>query len=148
MAFRAAPSPRKLLMHGNSTASLPKSRVRTLSAMQRNSTREHSTNPWKRCLTSPSARALGLAPLALLIFAWQLGSSFTAHNMLPAPLAVLSVISAEARSGSLFLNLAVTLARVAAAFSLAMVLGVALGVAMGRNRTINRFCDPLLIVLL
>jgi NitT/TauT family transport system permease protein len=68
--------------------------------------------------------------------------------MLPAPLAVLSVISAEARSGSLFLNLAVTLARVAAAFSLAMVLGVALGVAMGRNRTINRFCDPLLIVLL
>jgi NitT/TauT family transport system permease protein len=68
--------------------------------------------------------------------------------MLPAPLAVLFVIGAEARSGALFLNLAVTLARVAAAFALAMVLGAALGVAMGRNRTIDRFCDPLLIVLL
>jgi NitT/TauT family transport system permease protein len=84
----------------------------------------------------------------LLILAWQLGSSFTAHNMLPAPLAVLSVIGAEARSGALFLNLAVTLARVAAAFALAMVLGAALGVAMGRIRTIDRFCDPLLVVLL
>ena len=68
--------------------------------------------------------------------------------MLPAPLAVLSVIGAEARSGALFLNLAVTLARVAAAFALAMVLGAALGVAMGRIRTIDRFCDPLLVVLL
>ena len=84
----------------------------------------------------------------MLILAWQLGSSFTAHNTLPAPLAVLSVIGAEARSGALFLNLAVTLARVAAAFALVMVLGAALGVAMGRIRTIDRFCDPLLVVFL
>ncbi len=84
----------------------------------------------------------------MLILAWQLGSSITANSLLPAPLSVLSAIGAEARSGALFYNLAATLARVASAFALAMVLGAALGVAMGRNKTIDRFCDPLLIVLL
>jgi NitT/TauT family transport system permease protein len=89
-----------------------------------------------------------MAPLLLLILGWQLASSIAASNLLPAPLSVLSVMSAEARSGALLFNLAATLARVASAFALAMVLGVALGVAMGRNKTIDRFCDPLLIVLL
>jgi len=79
---------------------------------------------------------------------WQLGSSIAATGTLPAPLAVMSVIGTEARSGALFLNLAATLARVAASFVLAMVFGTALGVAMGRNKSINRLCDPLLIVLL
>jgi len=68
--------------------------------------------------------------------------------MLPAPLAVASVIGAEARSGALVFNLAITLARVAAAFALAMVLGAALGVAMGRNKSVDRLCDPLVTVLL
>jgi NitT/TauT family transport system permease protein len=89
-----------------------------------------------------------LAPLALLILAWQLGSSFGGTNLLPAPLAVMSVIGAEMRSGALFANLAITLGRVAVAFMLAMVLGTALGVIMGRNKTVNQLCDPLIIVLL
>jgi NitT/TauT family transport system permease protein len=91
---------------------------------------------------------LKLTPLLLLILAWQLGSSFAGTNLLPAPLAVVSVIGAEMRSGALFINLAITLARVAIAFGLAMVLGTALGVIMGRHKTINQLCDPLLIVLL
>jgi NitT/TauT family transport system permease protein len=84
----------------------------------------------------------------LLILVWQLGSSIASTGTLPAPLAVMSVIGTEARSGALFVNLAVTLARVAASFVLAMALGTALGVAMGRNKSIDRLCDPLLIVLL
>jgi NitT/TauT family transport system permease protein len=68
--------------------------------------------------------------------------------MLPPPLAVLSAISAEARSGALFVNLGITLARVAASFVLAMALGTVLGIAMGRNKRIDLFCDPILIVLL
>lgn len=91
---------------------------------------------------------LKLTPLLLLILAWQLGSSFAGTNLLPAPLAVMSVIGAEMRSGALFINLAITLARVAVAFGLAMVLGTALGVIMGRHKTIDQLCDPLLIVLL
>jgi NitT/TauT family transport system permease protein len=74
----------------------------------------------------------------LLVLVWQLGSRFASTGTLPAPLAVLSVIGTEARSGALFVNLAATLARVAASFVL----------AMGRNKSIDRLCDPLLIVLL
>jgi NitT/TauT family transport system permease protein len=89
-----------------------------------------------------------LTPLVLLLLIWQLGSHVASPGMLPSPLAVASVIAAEAWSGALFLNLAITLARVAASFVLAMVLGTVLGVAMGRDKTIDRLCDPLLIVLL
>ena len=89
-----------------------------------------------------------LAPLFLLILVWQLGSRFASAGTLPTPLAVMSVLGSEARSGALFANLAATLARVAASFVLAMALGTVLGVAMGRNKTIDRFCDPVVIVLL
>ncbi len=89
-----------------------------------------------------------MAPLLLLILVWQLGSSIASAGTLPAPLAVVLVIGAETRSGALFVNLATTLARVAASFMLAMALGTVLGVAMGRNKTIDRLCDPMLIVLL
>lgn len=54
----------------------------------------------------------------------------------------------EARSGALALNLAATLARVAAAFVIAMGLGSAIGLVMGRSRLANRLGDPWLIVLL
>jgi NitT/TauT family transport system permease protein len=84
----------------------------------------------------------------LLLLAWQLGSAIAASQTLPAPLAVLSVISAEARSGALFVNFGITLARVVASFALAMVLGTMLGVAMGRSKTIDRFFDPILVLLL
>ncbi len=89
-----------------------------------------------------------LMPLLLLLAAWQMGSRLASPGTLPPPLAVVSDIAAEAWSGALFLNFGITLARVAASFALAMVLGTALGVAMGRNKTIDRLCDPMVIVLL
>jgi NitT/TauT family transport system permease protein len=55
---------------------------------------------------------------------------------------------AEARSGALFFNLGVTLARVAIAFVLAMTVGAAIGYLMGRVRIANRLGDPWLILLL
>jgi NitT/TauT family transport system permease protein len=94
------------------------------------------------------ALLLRLMPLFLLLAAWQIGSRLASPGTLPPPLAVVSVVATEAWSGALFSNLAITLARVAASFALAMVFGTVLGVAMGRNKTINRLCDPLLIVLL
>lgn len=116
--------------------------------MQRTSTKESFTSPLRRSLERVTALALTLLPLALLAVAWQAGSSFAGRGLVPAPLAVLSVMAAEARSGALFFNLGVTLARVAASFSLAMALGALLGVAMGRSRMLDRICDPLLVILL
>jgi NitT/TauT family transport system permease protein len=48
----------------------------------------------------------------------------------------------------LFLNLGVTLARVAVSFVLAMTLGTAIGYWMGRHRLADRLGDPWLIILL
>jgi NitT/TauT family transport system permease protein len=119
-----------------------------LPATQRNSTRELSTKTRKWSRRNTNGLLFRLAPLFLLVLVWQLGSSIASTGTLPAPFAVMSVIGTEARSGALFVNLAITLARVAASFVLAMALGTALGVAMGRNKSIDRMCDPLLIVLL
>jgi len=89
-----------------------------------------------------------LGSLLLLLLIWQACASFASPRLLPTPLAVLTIIGAEARSGELFVNLGATLLRVAAAFALAMGLGTALGVLMGRNKAVDNLCDPWLIVLL
>ena len=90
-------------------------------------------------------RALSLAALLAL---WQAAALFADPRRLPGPGLVFETMAAEAQSGALFSNLAITLARVLAAFALAMSFGAAIGYAMGRHRTLNRLLDPWLVVLL
>ena len=90
-------------------------------------------------------RALSLAALLAL---WQAAALFADPRRLPGPGPVFETMIAEAQSGALFSNLAITLARVLAAFALAMSFGAAIGYAMGRHRTLNRLLDPWLVVLL
>ena len=90
-------------------------------------------------------RALSLAALLAL---WQAAALFADPRCLPGPGPVFETMVAEAQSGALFSNLAITLARVLAAFALAMSFGAAIGYAMGRHRTLNRLLDPWLVVLL
>ena len=52
------------------------------------------------------------------------------------------------RSGDLFFQLGVTLARVLAAFTIVMAAGTAIGLLMGRVKLADRLGDPWLIVLL
>ncbi len=89
-----------------------------------------------------------LASFAAMILVWQAASYFADPRGLPGPAPVLLAIVDEAKSGSLFANLAVTLARVMAAFVLAMSLGSAIGYLMGRNRLADRWLDPWLVALL
>jgi NitT/TauT family transport system permease protein len=89
-----------------------------------------------------------LASLASLIGLWQICAWFSDPRRLPGPLLVCEAIAEEARSGALFSNLAITLARVVAAFALAMSLGAAIGYLMGRNRLADRLLDPWLVALL
>jgi NitT/TauT family transport system permease protein len=91
---------------------------------------------------------LRLVSLALFLAVWWTGSLLAGAAKLPAPPAVFAAIVSEARSGALFFNLGVTLARVALAFTLAMTLGAAIGYLMGRVRTADRLGDPWLILLL
>lgn len=88
------------------------------------------------------------ASLVALLALWQCAAFFAGARRLPGPAPVLETIVAEAQSGALFSNLAITLARVAAAFALAMSLGAALGYWMGRNRLADRLLDPWIVVLL
>ena len=88
------------------------------------------------------------ASLLLFFATWWVASLFAGPQMLPGPERVLAVIVAQARTGELFAQLGVTLARVACAFTLAMVVGTAIGLAMGRVRLVDRLGDPWLIVLL
>src|SRR5712671_464136 len=91
---------------------------------------------------------LRLLSLAVFLFTWWAASLMAGEQMLPAPATVLGAIVVEARSGALFFNLGVTLARVALSFALAMTLGATIGYLMGRVRTVDRLGDPWLILLL
>jgi NitT/TauT family transport system permease protein len=83
-----------------------------------------------------------------MILLWQAAAQFSDPRHLPGPGPVALIMLEEARSGELFVNLAATLARVAASFALAMSLGSALGYLMGRNRLADKILDPWLVVLL
>jgi NitT/TauT family transport system permease protein len=91
---------------------------------------------------------LKLASLGLLIVAWFAGSALAGQHMLPSPTTVLAAIFAEARSGELFFQLGITLARVVVAFTLAMTIGSAIGLLMGRVTLINQLADTWLVILL
>src|SRR5580698_4788672 len=69
-------------------------------------------------------------------------------RLLPGPLAVGAVTLADLRSGELPFQMSCTLARVTGSFAIAMLLGAIAGYAMGRSKTLDRYADPWLIVLI
>ena len=89
-----------------------------------------------------------LLSVAVFFVTWWIASLFVGSAKLPPPPDVLQAITAQARTGALFLNLGATLARVAVSFVLAMAFGTAIGYWMGRQRVADRLGDPWLIVLL
>jgi NitT/TauT family transport system permease protein len=91
------------------------------------------------------ARVLSLAALFAL---WAVVAALAHSRLLPEPWSVGATILADIRSGELPFQMACTLARVLAAFSVAFTLGVIAGYAMGRWKTVDRYADPWLIVLL
>jgi NitT/TauT family transport system permease protein len=86
--------------------------------------------------------------LLALIVAWAVAAYLAHSRLLPGPLAIGTETLSEIRSGELPFQMACTLARVAASFAIAMVLGTVAGYAMGRSRTIDRFADSWLVVLI
>jgi NitT/TauT family transport system permease protein len=86
--------------------------------------------------------------LAALIAIWALASALAQSRLLPGPLMIATTILAEIRSGELPYQIGCTLARVIVSFAIAMVLGIIAGYAMGRSRTIDRYTDSWLVVLL
>ena len=86
--------------------------------------------------------------LAALIAVWALAAALVQSRLLPGPLTIGTTILADLRSGELPFQMACTFGRVIVSFAIAMVLGVIAGYAMGRSKTIDRYADPWLIVLI
>lgn len=86
--------------------------------------------------------------LAALIAVWALAAALVQSRLLPGPLTVGTTILADVRSGELPFQMACTFGRVISSFAIAMVLGVIAGYAMGRSKTVDRYADPWLIVLI
>jgi NitT/TauT family transport system permease protein len=91
------------------------------------------------------ARALSIIALVAL---WAIAAALVHSRMLPSPLMVAGSIVTETVSGELPYEMGCTLARVIVSFSIALVLGSLAGYAMGRWRAVDRYGDPLLVVLL
>ncbi|MDB5608194.1 MAG: NitT/TauT family transport system permease protein [Bradyrhizobium sp.] len=86
--------------------------------------------------------------LAALIAFWALAAAFAQSRLLPGPLTIGTAILADIRSGELPFQMACTLGRVISSFAIAMLLGTIMGYAMGRSKTVDRYADPWLIVLI
>jgi ABC-type nitrate/sulfonate/bicarbonate transport system permease component len=86
--------------------------------------------------------------VAVLLAAWEIlarSGTFTPFQ-LPALSAVLERIGADAWSGDLAINTALTLYRALAGFLICAVGGVAIGMAMSRNAIARWFFDPIISV--
>src|SRR3954451_5881844 len=140
--FPAARSPTKKPTRAFSIAPWRRSEVAKLWDQRKNLTLARSI------VRSPETEMLRLLSFSVFLATWWIAALFAGGEMLPAPPAVLAAIIAAANSGALFLNLGVTLARVALAFTLAMTLGAAIGYLMGRIRLADRVGDFWLILLL
>jgi NitT/TauT family transport system permease protein len=86
--------------------------------------------------------------LAALIAVWALAAALAQSRLLPGPLTVGAATLADIRSGELPFQMGCTLGRVISSFAVAMVLGTIAGYAMGRSKTVDRYADSWLIVLL
>ncbi len=86
--------------------------------------------------------------LAALVALWALAAALAQSRLLPGPLTVGAVTLADLRSGELPFQMGCTLARVVSSFAIAMLLGTIAGYAMGRSKSVDRYADPWLIVLI
>ena len=100
--------------------------------------------------TSPFASGPGLRLLSIvaIFLAWEIAARAAGSRMLPPASSVLAEMARLTASGQLPLDMAITLARVAAAFALAMALGTALGIAMGLSRRLDALLDAPVLALL
>lgn len=92
--------------------------------------------------------AVRVSSIVLLLAAWEsfARSGAVTAFMLPPFSVVVERIWADATTGELWLNLALTLYRALLGFAIAALAGVALGLGMARSRLAHWFFDPLISV--
>jgi NitT/TauT family transport system permease protein len=89
---------------------------------------------------------LRLLSAVTLIVIWQAAAMLAASPLLPGPAAVGQALAKVVLDGTLPLDLAITLWRVAASFTIAMAAGAAMGILMGHSRRADAFFDLWLVL--
>lgn len=89
-----------------------------------------------------------LSVIAVLLITWEAVARLSAINpfLLPPLSTVLARVAQDAISGTMFLDLGLTLYRAASGFALGLIVAIPLGVLMARNSTVRWFFDPLISV--
>jgi ABC-type nitrate/sulfonate/bicarbonate transport system permease component len=90
----------------------------------------------------------GIFSILLMLLAWELlaRSGRVTPFMLPRFSVVLAYIYKDAASGTLWINLGLTLFRALTGFVIASICGIALAMAMARSRIARWFFDPIISV--
>jgi sulfonate transport system permease protein len=103
-----------------------------------------SVPPRAKRLRLSYVRALGLLLPTAMLGLWALSSArgWVAPQILPPPARVGATLLEQVDSGELFLNLAISLARVAGGFVVGGLVGALLGVAMGLSRRAEDYLYP------
>jgi NitT/TauT family transport system permease protein len=86
-------------------------------------------------------RIIKTASVLTLIALWYFGAAMLPSSVMPAPHVVVKVLWAEMTAGPIWVDVAITLTRIAIAFSVALSAAVVLGFAMGLSRTAERYFD-------
>lgn len=88
-----------------------------------------------------------VALVGALIGLWWLVSLTMPHYVMPGPPRVWDSLTALSASGDLWVNLGITLGRVATGFVFATLVGLPLGILFGANRRIGDFFEPVIPVM-
>jgi NitT/TauT family transport system permease protein len=88
-----------------------------------------------------------LALAAAIIGIWWLSSLSVPHYILPGPSRVWDALRLIEANGDLWINLGITLWRVAVGFAVAALVGLPFGIVLGANKRTGEFFEPVIPVL-
>jgi len=88
-----------------------------------------------------------LALVAAIVACWWIVSLPLPHFIMPGPPRVFEALKSLSVSGDLWVNLGITLGRVATGFLLATAIGLPLGIIFGASRRLGEFFEPVIPVM-
>lgn len=92
------------------------------------------------------AIALPVLFLVLLAVAWQIMASTLNNPLIPDVAEVGHELAVIVGDGSFFVQMGITIQRVALGFALAFALALVLGIGMGRSKRMRQFMEPAILI--